>query len=579
MSENEMNPRPPEQEPTPGGNDNPPASGDSSGWRPQGGSETPATPASPWAPEPSAPQSNAGEPTGPAGATPDETTANAPGPGATPANNPTSSAPGGSTPEPPTTQYPASQYSQSQYPQSQYPQSQYPAPQDPTAQYPAGQYPTAQYPGQGQPGQPGQPGQYPTPPYAPPSDQPGGEPAGATGEGAAASGGYPGDPSAPTYPSAGYPASSYPATGPHDPRRSRSFGMIALFTILGLVLAAGGGVAGAALMHNFDKNDTVTVTKNGVVVDNAPIIDRSSLASIASAVSPSVVSITTQNAEGSGVVLSTDGYILTNNHVAATASGQSVDVTFSNGSSAKATLIGTDPKTDLAVFKAQNVSNLTAAKFGNSAALQVGDTVLAIGSPLGLDGSVTAGIVSALNRTINETADTSPQNPSPQDPSATSAAPTIAGAIQTDAAINPGNSGGALVNTNGQVVGINTAIATNGADGNIGVGFSIPSNRAKQVADDLIKGTKISHPQLGVSVSTATNNGGAQIGSVSPGSAAATAGLKAGDVITAFNGQPVHTSDDLLDDVQMGAVGTAYTLTVVRGGQNVTVNVTLQESK
>src|SRR5262249_42737138 len=155
-------------------------------------------------------------------------------------------------------------------------------------------------------------------------------------------------------------------------------------------------------------------------------------------------------------------------------------------------LIGTDPKTDLAVFKAQNLSkDLTPAKFGDSNALRVGDTVLAIGSPLGLDGSVTSGIVSALNRTIDESSDSQPQDPfgqqGQQGQSSTPSA-TIAGAIQTDAPINPGNSGGALVNTSAEVVGINTAIATNGADGNIGVGFAIPSNKAKTVADDIIRG-------------------------------------------------------------------------------------------
>ena len=392
----------------------------------------------------------------------------------------------------------------------------------------------------------------------------------------------PGDDTA-NYSSAGYaPTSSYPTTGTTEPQRRRGFAGIAALSVLGLVLAAGGGVAGAAVMHHYDNNDTVTTSSNGVVVSNAPIVDRSSLASIAGAVSPSVVSITTQQAEGSGVILSTDGYILTNNHVAATATGQSVVITFSSGATAKATLVGIDAKTDLAVFKAENVSNLTAAKFGNSSSLQVGDTVLAIGSPLGLNGSVTAGIVSALNRTIDETADTTPNPSDPfgqtQQPS-TSTAPTIAGAIQTDAAINPGNSGGALVNTNGEVVGINTAIATNGADGNIGVGFAIPSNRAKEVADDLIKGTKVSHPQLGVSVSTADSNGGALVAAVTAGSAADTAGLKKGDVITAFNGTVVHTSDDLLDDIQAGTVGTSYKLSVLRGSQTISVQVTLQESK
>jgi putative serine protease PepD len=519
MSENDINEQPSDPtQPTPGNQPAAGAASENQGWRPPADAAAAPQPSA-WTGPPSAPEPAATAPANDA----------APAAGSAPAadSEPAASAPSG--PEPATVGLPAASY--------------------PTSAQPAS-------------------------PYAAPS-------------GYAVGSAYPGAPGDGTanYPSAGYaPTSSYPATGTTEPRRRRGFAGIAALSVLGLVLAAGGGVAGAALMHHYDNNDTVTTGSNGVVVSNAPIVDRSSLASIAGAVSPSVVSITTQQAEGSGVILSTDGYILTNNHVAATATGQSVDITFSSGATAKATLVGTDPKTDLAVFKAENVSNLTAAKFGNSSSLQVGDTVLAIGSPLGLDGSVTAGIVSALNRTIDETADTSPQDPSdpfgqtPQQPS-TSTAPTIAGAIQTDAAINPGNSGGALVNTNGEVVGINTAIATNGADGNIGVGFAIPSNRAKEVADDLIKGTKVSHPQLGVSVSTADNNGGALVADVTAGSAADTAGLKKGDVITAFNGTVVHTSDDLLDDIQAGTVGTSYKLSVLRGSQTITVQVTLQESK
>jgi putative serine protease PepD len=570
MSENEMNEQPAGEQPATTGDTTPqhgsevPGTPEPQGWRPP-----PAPPSSsPWAPAPFASEPAATTPastpaTSPVGSEPTVAGPVASGPVA---SGPTETGPVGSQPAEPTTVDTPTGPESPAFPTAQYPaapNSEYSTGSNP--EYPAGSSP--QYPGNQNPQYPAQS------PYALPAE-PTGDPAYASGSA------YVGEGPAAAYPSAGYPTSSYPATGTHEARRGRGVGTIALFTLLGLVLAAGGGVAGAATMHHFDKSNTVTVNSAGQVVDNAPIVDRSSLASIASAVSPSVVSINTQEAEGSGVILSTDGYILTNNHVAATASGQSVDITFSNGSSTTATLVGTDAKTDLAVYKAQNVSNLVAAKFGDSGALQVGDTVLAIGSPLGLDGSVTAGIVSALNRTIDESSDTTPDPNSQSQPqsNSTTTAPTIAGAIQTDASINPGNSGGALVNTSGQVVGINTAIATNGADGSIGVGFSIPSNRAKQVANDIIKGVPVSHPQLGVSVSTATNNGGAQIAAVTSGSAAAAAGLKAGDVITEFNGQPVHTSDDLLDDVQAGTVGTSYALTVVRSGQSMTINVTLKES-
>jgi putative serine protease PepD len=454
------------------------------------------------------------------------------------------------------------------------------APTVPTTQIPADAgYPAAAGPVSGPAYPQAQPAYppYPGTPYAPPA---------AYTPGSA----YPlGPGEAPTanYPTAGTATSSYPATGTHDgKRRGLGVATVALLGALGLVLAGGGGVAGAAIMHHYDSNDkTVVVTSGGKVVSNAPVIDRSSLASIAAGVSPSVVSIDTGDATGSGVILSADGDILTNNHVAATANGKTVHVTFSDGSNAQATLVGTDPKTDLAVYKAQNVSNLHAAKFGNSDALQVGDTVLAIGSPLGLDGTVTAGIVSALNRTINESAsDSSPQNPSDpfgQSPQQSpTQGPTIAGAIQTDASINPGNSGGALVNTSGEVVGINTAIATNGgAEGNIGVGFSIPSNRAQQVANDIIKGTAVSHPQLGINVGQAPNNAGALVSSVNSGTAADKAGMKANDVITQFNGKTVHTTDDLLNAIQSSTVGTPYPVVVDRGGSNVTLTVTLQEAK
>jgi putative serine protease PepD len=546
MSENDMNEQPPNTPPTgptpPSGPTNGPAEGEVGGWR------QPAEPG----------------PAVPPAATPSPAAMPPATPPPAPAVPPTSSeqpAPTGHGWAAPSSGYQPQAGDGTTTPQT-------PAPGDSA-------YPTAQYP---------------APPYsqgASHSDYPAAAPyAAGAGAGYAIGsatppppgGGYPGSgDQTGAYPSGGYPGAT------HEPKPHRNVGGLITAGALGLVLALGGGVAGAAIMHQFDKNDRVTVNSSGVVVDNAPIIDRSSLASIASAVSPSVVSITTQTAEGSGVVLSADGYVLTNNHVAATASGSSVSITFSGGNSVKATLVGTDPKTDLAVYKAENVAGLTVAKFGNSDALHVGDTVLAIGSPLGLDGSVSAGIVSALNRTIDESSDnSSPQDPfgqSQQQQQPSSPGATIAGAIQTDAAINPGNSGGALVNTNGQVVGINTAIATNGADGNIGVGFAIPSNRAKQVADDLIQGVKVSHPQLGVGVTTADDNAGAQVGTVTAGSPAAKAGLKVGDVITAFNGQPVHTSDDLLNDVQGGTVGKSAALTVTRDGATTTINVTLGEAQ
>ena len=358
---------------------------------------------------------------------------------------------------------------------------------------------------------------------------------------------------------------------PHPPSRPSSagrFGRWAAAGVLALLLACGGGLAGGLIVHEVDQEDTTTsATSTGTSTGAAPTIDRSSLAGIVAAVQPSVVDIKTQSGEGSGVVLTSDGYVLTNNHVVAGATG-SVSVSFSNGRTASAKVVGTDPKSDLAVVKANGVSGLTAAKFGDSSGMRVGDSVFAIGSPLGLEGSVTSGIISATNRTIVESGEETG-----------GARNSIAGALQTDAAINPGNSGGALVNLSGEVVGINTAIATSGqGQGNIGVGFAIPSNRAKQVADQLIKGGKVSHPYLGLGVSDAPNNGGALVSQVVRGAPAEKAGIKQGDVITKAGDKAIHNGDDLVSAVQSSKVGDKLTLTVSRNGSEQTITVTVGES-
>jgi len=328
-----------------------------------------------------------------------------------------------------------------------------------------------------------------------------------------------------------------------------------------VVLALGSGVAGAAAALGLTGAGTVEVTKT---YQAAPVVDRSSLSDIAARVQPSVVSIRAGGAGGSGVVLSEDGYVLTNNHVVANANR--LLVTFSDGRTARASTVGTDPRTDLAVIKAQDVSGLQPATFGDSDAMRIGDTVLALGSPLGLDGSVTAGIVSALDRTIR-----------PGD-RASGRGATISGVIQTDAAINPGNSGGALVNLNGEVIGINTAIATSGGGtGNIGVGFAIPANKAKQVAEQLRAGQKVRHAYLGVMV-TAAEEGGAEVASVEDGSPAAEAGLQPGDIIIKMGNTLIADSDDLVSVVQSRNVGDRIEITYRRGGSERTATVTLAEA-
>jgi putative serine protease PepD len=219
---------------------------------------------------------------------------------------------------------------------------------------------------------------------------------------------------------------------------------------------------------------------------------KGSLADMIASVQPSVVSITVTlpngTVSGSGVIIRSDGMILTNNHVVTDAvnGGGTISVTFSDGTSKPATIVGTDSSTDLAVIKAQNVSNLKPATLGDSSKVSVGDTVVAIGSPLDLTDTVTSGIVSALNRTITAGGDQNQQ----QYGNATSGTTTYKNMIQTDAALNEGNSGGPLVNAAGQVIGINSVIETSGqsSSGNIGLGFAIPIDTARQVADQLMKG-------------------------------------------------------------------------------------------
>ncbi|MEU4537942.1 trypsin-like peptidase domain-containing protein [Streptosporangium sp. NPDC023825] len=358
----------------------------------------------------------------------------------------------------------------------------------------------------------------------------------------------------------------------------------------GLALAAmavGGGVTGAFVATSLNSGAVAQVSSAGPVV--SPVGNATTVADIAQAVQPSVVSIEVRTAagggEGSGVVLSDDGLILTNNHVVEAGGqggpGSQVTVKFSDGKSATAKIIGTDPATDLAVIKAEGVSGLTKATLGDSDRLKVGDSVLAIGSPLGLSGSVTAGIVSALNRTLTVGGDQGRQQLPPgwgDQRQSGGGSTTIGGAIQTDAAINPGNSGGALVNAAGQVVGINTAIATNGGEGSIGVGFAIPITTANQVAQQLIESGKVSHAFLGVSVTDATGDaGGALVGQVTEGSPAAKAGIQQGDLITKINDTAVDEAATVVGAVRGFKPGQQVTIAYVRDGQPGTVTVTLAE--
>ncbi|MFB9176748.1 trypsin-like peptidase domain-containing protein [Dactylosporangium sucinum] len=405
-------------------------------------------------------------------------------------------------------------------------------------------------------GQPVTPGPVGQPVTAGPLGQPG--PLGNTGQFGHPGQFGPGGPLGPTgqfgqVPPPGAPGQpGYPQRRPS--RAGRIAAIVAAALALSLVSAVGGGVVATELAG--DRAGTSTVVNN----NPAPNLDRSSVGGVAEKVLPSVVDISTGEAEGSGVIMTADGQIITNNHVVQGA--RQLTVTFSNGRTAQATVVGTDPAGDIAVIKAQNVSGLTAAKFGDSDALRVGDTVLAVGSPLGLQGSVTAGIVSALHRTIS---------------SGEQGAKSIADAIQTDAAINPGNSGGALVNLAGEVVGINTAIATAGENsGNIGVGFAISANRARSAADQLAKGGKVSHPYLGVQLTDGA--GGALIGGVVAGGPADKAGLKNGDLVVKIGTTTIDDATDLINAVQAAKVGDQLKVVVQRDSAQQTLTVTLGES-
>ena len=282
----------------------------------------------------------------------------------------------------------------------------------------------------------------------------------------------------------------------------------------------------------------------------------------------------TPRGAGSGVIISPDGYIITNNHVVANTSTLTVNVG-GNAKAYDARVIGTDPVTDIAVIKINTKGiKLPVAQLGNSDDVRIGEWAIAVGNPLDVGTTVTLGIISALNR--------SGQSAEGQ---------SILPAIQTDAAINPGNSGGALANINGQVIGINEAILSPSGTSS-GIGFAIPINRAKQVAAELIRSGKVSHPYLGVSyrpVTSITPNYRAQIGipasqdqgviiaGVAPDSPAAVAGLHLLDVITAANGQPIVDQDTLNNIIQTLPVGSTLTLKVLRDGTVRTLTVTLKE--
>ena len=378
-------------------------------------------------------------------------------------------------------------------------------------------------------------------------------------------------PGAPTPPS---PAG--PPAGPSVPRPRRR---TAALLLCGALLCSGTGAATALLVDDDAPAvaaPTGTIARSGGTVQPAGTTVGGTAQSAAATIAPSVVTIAvtssaagpfgatqTASGTGSGIVLRSDGTILTNNHVVAGAT--SVTVTFDDGSTARATVVGTDPTSDLAVVRAEGVNDLTPAVFADSDDLAVGQAVLAVGAPLGLSSTVTEGIVSTLDRPVRTGDGASEQS--------------VIDAVQTDAAINPGNSGGALVDLDGRVVGVNSAIATagDGSSGNIGVGFAIPSNDAVTVAEQLIADGTADHPLLGVSVGepTGATQDGAVLTAVTAGGPAEDAGLRAGDVVTAVGERAVVDADSLIVAVRDHAPGDEVEVTYVRDGREATTTATL----
>ena len=343
-----------------------------------------------------------------------------------------------------------------------------------------------------------------------------------------------------------------------------------------ILIAVLAGSIGGALGVNASGGDLfnrVQLVSSTSTIQRAP----DSVAGIAQRVLPSVVSISTRSIDGagtgSGFVIDSNGYILTNNHVISDAaqSGGSIQVSLNDGTFYTAKVIGRDASYDLAVLKI-GASGLKALQFGDSDAVAVGDSVIAIGSPLGLSGTVTTGIISAKNRAVTA--------------GESNTESAFINALQTDAAINPGNSGGPLVDATGAVIGVNSAIASLGTTsqiGSIGLGFAIPINQARKTADQLIKNGVATYPVIGVSLNMNFTETGAQVSTngrgILSGGPAAKAGLRGGDVIISIDGKEIYSPEELIVSIRAKNVGDRVTLGFLRDGVKKTVTLTLIAGK
>jgi putative serine protease PepD len=382
----------------------------------------------------------------------------------------------------------------------------------------------------------------------------------------------------PTPPLAGPPPADARPRG-RSGRAKFAAAVVATSLLVGGAAGVGGAAAWDAWQPDESSGSTATTRTTSQVVDTP---DRAAadgtVAQVAQEVLPSVVKIDVSNGQesgsGSGIVLSSDGQILTNNHVVEVAGDSgSISVSFNDGSSAPAKILGTDPLTDTAVIQAEGVDGLTPTTIGKSSDLQVGEGVVAIGSPFGLESTVTSGIVSALDRPVDVGSDGEGNS-------------TTYPAIQTDAAINPGNSGGPLVDLDGNLVGINSSIRTSSSSaseqgGSIGLGFAIPIDEVMPIVEQMINGETPTHARLGISVSDIANQSGAEvtegaaIQDVTDGSTADSAGLQQGDVITKVDDKLIAGADSLVATIRSYRPGDEVTVTFERDGDMQTARLEL----
>jgi putative serine protease PepD len=383
----------------------------------------------------------------------------------------------------------------------------------------------------------------------------------------------------PTPPLAGPPPADARPRG-RSGRAKFAAAVVATSLLVGGAAGVGGAAAYDAWQPDESTGSTGTTRTTSQVVDTPDqAAADGTIAQVAQEVLPSVVKIEVSSAQGagsgSGIVLSSDGQILTNNHVVEAAGDSgSIRVSFNDGSSAPAKILGTDPLTDTAVIQAEDVDGLTPITIGKSSDLQVGEGVVAIGSPFGLESTVTTGIVSALDRPVDVGSDSQGNS-------------TTYPAIQTDAAINPGNSGGPLVDMNGHLVGINSSIRTSSSSsteqgGSIGLGFAIPIDEVNPIVDQMIDGETPTHARLGIQVSdVAASTGtsevteGAQVQEVTSGSTADSAGLEAGDVITKVDDKLITGADSLVATIRSYRPGDTVTLTYEHDGDTQTAKLEL----